>query len=140
VNSLQELIDHNEIQSQIIRIAAMLDNHDFPTATSIFTDDVAIETPGGTASGVGAATAQAKRNHAKFTTQHLISNVLIDLAGDAAQARADVLATFIAKDDPSKSRSSVSGSYSYGFTRTDEGWRVSELKMRPLWNDLHAAA
>lgn len=140
MNSLQELTDHNEIQRQIIRIGAMLDNHDFPNADSIFAEDVLVETPGGKARGVEAATVQATRNHAKFNTQHLISNVLIDLDGDSAAARADVVATFIAKDDSDGSRNSVAGSYAYKLRRTDEGWRVNELKMRPLWNDFHAAA
>jgi ketosteroid isomerase-like protein len=139
MESLQTLIDHNEIQSQIVRIGAMLDNHEFPSATAIFTDDVAIQTPGGTANGVEAAVAQATRNHAKFTTQHIISNVLIDLDGDTATARADVVATFIAKDGPMTERSSVAGSYAYELSRTADGWRVSRLSMTPLWNDLHAA-
>lgn len=140
MNSLQELADHNEIQRQIIRIGAMLDNHNFQDAETIFADDVSIETPGGKARGVEAAAAQATRNHAKFLTQHLISNVLIDVAGDSATARADVVATFIAKDDSSGQRSSVAGSYSYEFRRTGEGWLVCDLKMKPLWNDFHAAA
>jgi ketosteroid isomerase-like protein len=140
MESLRDLTDHNEIQRQITRIGAMLDNHDFPNATQLFTEDVAIQTPGGTAYGLEAAMAQATRNHAKFTTQHIISNVLIDLDGDTASARADVVATFIAKDDPDARRSSVAGSYAYILVRTGAGWRVSELSMKPLWNDLHAAA
>jgi ketosteroid isomerase-like protein len=140
MDSLTELLDQNEIQRQILRIAVMLDNHDYVDPTDIFTEDVAINTPGGTANGVEAAIAQATRNHAKFTTQHLINNVLIDLDGDSATARASVVATFIAKDDSTSARQSVAGTYAYGFTRTAEGWRVSELSMTPLWNDLHAAA
>lgn len=140
MSSLQELADQQEIQRQIIRIGAMLDDHDFQGSESIFTDDVSIETPGGVASGVGAATAQAKRNHAKFITQHLISNVLIDVSSDSATARADVLATFIAIGDASGQRNTVAGGYFFEFRRSAAGWLVSDLKMTPLWNDFHAAA
>ena len=66
----------------------MLDEKRYHEAQSIFSDDVRVQTAGGTARGPEAAVEQARRNHT-VRTQHVISGVLINLDDDRAEARAN---------------------------------------------------
>ena len=89
-----------------------------------------------------AVAAQARRNHT-VRTQHVITNMLIELDGDRAQARANLIATFA--PDPG-SRLQINGEvqrasyltlgevYRFGAVRTDHGWRLSRIETEPLWS------
>src|SRR5215467_11652666 len=92
---LQDLTDRQAITDLVSRLGLWLDEGRFDEAPSILTDDVAVSTPGGQASGIERVIAQARRNHQFDALQHVISNVLIDLDGDRADIRANLVATFV---------------------------------------------
>ena len=92
---LQRLYDRQAIAERIAQLGRMLDEKRFDDARSILADDVVVQTPGGEARGFEAVVAQAQRTHT-VRNQHAISDVLIDLDGDRAQARANLIVTFAA--------------------------------------------
>src|SRR5277367_2216587 len=90
---LQELLDRQAIADVISRLGLMLDRKSYDDAASVLTDDASVKTAGGSSTGRTQVVEQADRQH-RGVTQHVITNVLIDLQGDRAEARANLIATF----------------------------------------------
>ncbi|MFD0656439.1 nuclear transport factor 2 family protein [Thermocatellispora tengchongensis] len=101
----QELLDRDEITRLVYRLGVVLDEGRFDEMPSIFTEDATVHTPGGLAKGRDALTAQAQRTHSPGERiQHVVGNVLIDLDGDRADVRANLVVTF-ATGNPRKAAS-----------------------------------
>ena len=64
--------------------------------------------------------------------QHVITNTVVDLDGDQATVRSNVVATHVLKDDPSKVWV-VKGSYHDEAVRTADGWRLSRCQPHRVW-------
>lgn len=131
--ALRRLEDRNAIVDLVSRLGLWLDEGGADDAGAIFADDVSVQTPGGTASGRDAVVAQATRNHEGMRTQHLMTNVLVDLDGDRATAGANLLATFLL--DPSKPEETlpIGGRYRFEAVRTAAGWRLSRIDVSHQW-------
>jgi hypothetical protein len=125
---LNDLNDRREITDLVSRLGLWLDEGRFDEAPSILTEDVAVSTPGGQASGLERVIAQARRNHRFDRLQHLISNVLIDLDGDRADVRANLVATFVGSAVEQHGER-----YRFQAVRRPEGWRLSRVEVEPVW-------
>jgi hypothetical protein len=121
--------DRQDITDLISRLGRWLDDKDFGNASSVLTQDVTVSTPGGQAEGIDRVIAQASRNH-QVPTQHLITNVLVDLDGDHATATANLLVTF-AGDRLER----LGERYRFGAARTGDGWRLSRIEVTPVWRE-----
>ncbi len=131
---LQELVDRNEITDLISRLGLWLDEKRFDEARSIFTEDVAAQTPGGSVQGIELVADQARRNHSAFAeTQHVITNVLIDLDGDRATARANLIVTFVQRADAPRPHFALGERYHFEVARTSQGWRFSRVQTTLVW-------
>lgn len=138
---VQELTDREEITDLVYRLGAALDEGRFEELKSIFTDDATAQTPGGLARGRDALIAQASRNHSpEERIQHLIGNVQVDVTGDRADVRANLLATFAspaAADAEARlapePRLTLGEVYRFQAVRTPHGWRLSRVETTPLW-------
>lgn len=97
-DQLQQLNDRQAVADLITRLGLMLDDKRFDDARTILADDVVVHTPGGSSPGPEAVVAQARRNHT-VRTQHVITDVLIQLEGDRAEASANLIVTFVADSD-----------------------------------------
>jgi hypothetical protein len=117
--------DHQNITDLISRLGRWLDDKRFDDARAVLTEDVTVSTPGGQATGLERVVAQASRNH-RVPTQHLITNVLVDLDGDTATATANLLVTFAGETQQGER-------YAFGAARTPEGWRLSRIEVTPVW-------
>jgi hypothetical protein len=125
---LQDLTDRQAITDLVSRLGLWLDEGRFDEAPSVLTDDVAVSTPGGQASGIERVIAQARRNHRFAALQHMISNVLIDLDGDRADVRANLVATFVGSGVEQHGER-----YRFEAVRRPEGWRLSRVEVEPIW-------
>jgi hypothetical protein len=140
---IQELSDRQAIADLITRLGRMLDDKTFDDTEAILADEVTVHTPGGRARGRDAVVAQARRNHT-VRTQHVITDVLIELEGDRAHASANLIATF-APDGPD-SRLTINGSeqaestlmlgerYRFKAARGASGWRLTSIEVAPVWS------
>ena len=98
---VQQLADHNEITNLVYRLGVFLDDRRFDDMRSLLVEEATVRTPGGTAQGREALIAQATRNHRPDEpTQHLITNLLIELDGDRAEVRANLVVNFAAPASP----------------------------------------
>ena len=127
-----ELQDRLEIADLINRLGACLDEHRFEEIAEVIADDATASTPAGEAEGRVAVIAQATRNHHDFDhLQHVITNVLIDLDGDQASARANLHGTFI--DASGRVALELGAVYRFQAKRTPDGWRLARIEVSPLW-------
>ena len=137
---LRELLDRNEINALVDQLGRALDEGRYDDLGAIYTVDAIAETPGGLAEGRAALIAQASRNHsADKRIQHFISNVMIDLRGDTAEVRANLIATFTpaATAEPRiapEPQFTLGEVYRFDAVRATEGWRLSRVQTTPQWS------
>ena len=140
--TLRQLVDRNEIADLVHRLGVVLDYGKFDDLRALLTEDTSVRTPGGTAEGREAVIAQARRNHPpKQPIQHVITNILVDLDGARAQARANLVVYFGPPAGTPNSPVPVAPPveyttgevYQYELVRTSEGWRFSRIQTTPVW-------
>ncbi|WP_433755998.1 nuclear transport factor 2 family protein [Nocardia sp. CA-135398] len=133
---LDELMDRNEITGLVDQLGRALDEGCFDDFHTIYTADATAKTPGGQAEGRDALIAQASRNHSDDKRiQHFITNVMIDLHGDTAEVRANLIATFApATAAVSEPQYTLGEIYRFDAVRTAAGWRLSRVETTPLWS------
>lgn len=121
-------------------VAALLDRYlialdtgqlDDAWAESLFTADAVVEFPVGRHAGLDGLAAFHRTALAKFDrTQHLNSPAVVDLDGDRAVLRANLISTQVL---PSQALF-VTGTSAHGQARlTARGWRLRELSFRLIW-------
>jgi hypothetical protein len=142
--TLQQLADRNEIAGVLHRLGVILDDGTFDDLPALLTDDVTVRTPGGAAEGREAAIAQARRNHApEQPIQHVLSNLLVDLDGDRARVRANLVVHFGPPGGPAEddARFAAPVEYTtgqvvrYDLVRTSGAWRLAGIRTTPVWRD-----
>jgi hypothetical protein len=126
MTTLAALHDRNEITEVLAGLGRWLDDKRWDHADEVLTADVRVSSPGGVAVGRDATVAQARRNHDEVT-QHLFTNVVVDLDGDRANVDAESL---IALGEQRR----VGSRYALGFARTPAGWRIDSLAVTPIWD------
>jgi hypothetical protein len=85
--------------------------------------------------GVAAMKARGRDTFADFShVQHMITNVLVDLNGDSARIRANVIATHVYANDPTATWV-VKGYYTDEAIRTPNGWRLSKVQLNRIWEE-----
>jgi SnoaL-like domain len=142
---LKEHSDRRAITELITRLGRMLDGRNYDQASSILAADVTVQTPGGASEGPEAVVAQARRNHT-VRTQHLITDVLIELDGDDAQATANLVVVFVPDSDqpdarltigdsePAESRLTIGERYRFEARRGAQGWRLRRVEVARVWS------
>jgi 3-phenylpropionate/cinnamic acid dioxygenase small subunit len=126
---VQALTDRQAVVDLIDGLGLWLDEKRFDEAPSILAADVRVRTPGGTAEGIDRVVAQAARNH-RERTQHVISNVRVDVDGDRATAGANLIVTFA--DDEGGLRT-LGERYAFEAVREPDGWRLASIEVGPVW-------
>jgi hypothetical protein len=67
-------------------------------------------------------------------TQHLITNHLVDVDGDAAVCTAQFHAQHVAAPPHGDSTLVVAGHYRFGLARDPSGWRINSIVMTTTWS------
>lgn len=133
-DQLGELVDRHEIARLVDHLGAALDGGRFDDLPQIFTHDATARTPGGLAEGIDALIAQASRNHSPDDrVQHLVSGVLVDVDGDRADIRANLIVTFAGDDLRTPPRLRLGEVYRFCARRTADGWRLTSVQSTPVW-------
>ena len=126
-----ELVARNAITELVYRLGVALDDGRFYDLRSIFTEDSTASTPGGSVEGIDALIAQASRNHSRERrNHHVITNVLVDLDGERADVRANLVVTFARDAVPYFTLGEV---YRFDARRTPDGWRLSRVESTRVW-------
>lgn len=131
---LQEFADRADLAHLLARQGLWLDELRFDETAEIFTADATATTPGGQAKGREALIDQARRNHSRYElTHHTTSNVLIDLDGDRAVVRANLVAYLIRDAAEPEPTLTLGSRYRFEAVRTEQGWRFTSVEAIPVW-------
>ncbi len=143
---LLQLLDRDEITDLVSRLGRSLDEGRFDEMRSLLVDEVTARTPGGAKEGRDAVVALARKNHRpEWGSEHVITNVLVDLDGDRASVRANLVVSTAADSPPDADATGppplaprvtfVLGEvYSFEVVRTAQGWRLSRVDAVPVWS------
>ena len=138
---IQRLVDRAELTDLVHRLGMCLDEARFEEMRGLVAANARLHSPGGIVEGIEAIIAQAARIHpAQDGIVHTITDVLIDVDGFTAKARANLIVSFAtpaATDEPGQPptvRSMQGQVYHFEFVRTDAGWRFSSLATTPVWS------
>jgi hypothetical protein len=134
--TIQEMADRAEIVDLESRKGRYADEKRFDDMADIRTQDsVSLYRNGELRlQGIDALREQGRATLSQFDrVQHVITNILVDLHGDTADIRANVIATHVYDTaDPTKVWI-VKGYYTDKAVRTANGWRLSQTALHRIW-------
>lgn len=124
--------DRQDITDLLVRYATGIDRRDWSLFRTVFTDDCVLDYGEiGTWNGVDAVTEFMELSHAMAGhTMHRMTNQVIAVDGDSAQARTYVDALIMAGDN--NSGVNAIGLYDDEIVRTDRGWRIARRAFTPV--------
>ena len=135
---LQGLLDRDRIMALMNRYFATIDDAsrlEAEWAQSIFSDDVRVEHRGFTLEGIEdvAAGNQFVRD-GWDRTFHISANAQLELDGDRAHLRAQLLAIHVHSDSVPPEPYVIANLFEADALRTVDGWRFRTLNLRPVWS------
>jgi hypothetical protein len=129
------LLDRVRIEDHLSMLGRCLDERDFEGLRGLFTTDATVTTPGGTAIGHDALVDQARRRHSLDDgVQHIITNTLVELDGDRASVRANLLVSFAHAGAADPTPFLLGEVYRFELQRIGEEWRIATLHSTPVWS------
>jgi 3-phenylpropionate/cinnamic acid dioxygenase small subunit len=120
--------DRQEIDDVLLRYATGIDRRDWPLFRTVFTEDCELDYGEiGAWTGIDAVTLFMQQAHAMAGhTLHRMSNQVIAVDGDKAEARSYVDALIMVGDNTSGVNGI--GYYDDDLVRTDAGWRIARRR------------
>jgi 3-phenylpropionate/cinnamic acid dioxygenase small subunit len=131
--------DTLEITQLLYRYARAIDGRDWKALERVFTPDARIHYA--VERGADLRFAElgpwlAKAMTIFKATQHVISNPLVELAGDAARCTSYLTGTHVQVRRDGREVLTTEGSvYTDELVRTPQGWRIAARKLERLWVD-----
>lgn len=124
--------DREDIADVLLRYATGIDRRDWRLFRTVFTDGCELDYGEvGSWKGVDAVTEFMQQAHAMAGhTMHRLTNQVITVDGDSAQARTYVDALIMFGD--TNSGVNAVGFYDDEIVRTDDGWRVARRRFVPV--------
>ena len=134
----QDLADRAEIHDVIVRYGWAIDTKDWALLDTCFTTDAEVDyssNPGGKQGPYAQIRSWLEKMISAFpVTQHLMSNIDVQLAGDRATTR-----TMVTNPEGAATREGglhfffVGARYDDEFVRTDKGWKIAKRVETTLW-------
>lgn len=124
--------DRQDIAEVLLRYATGIDRRDWSVFRSAFTADCELDYGEiGTWNGVDAVTDFMEQSHAMAGhTMHRLTNQVITVNGDRAEARTYVDGLIMAADNGSGVN--AVGFYDDDLVRSAEGWRITRRRFTPV--------
>ena len=115
------------------RYAWALDTRDWEGLREVFAADLRADYGAFTVDGVGAMVERMRESHAHVdSTQHLIGNHDVEVAGDTARSRCSAIVTLRRAGRPSRIYRTGAW-YADELVRTSEGWRIAVRTATGIW-------
>jgi SnoaL-like domain len=135
---LHKLLDRDRIMALANRYFATIDDAnrlDVEWAQSIFSEDVRVEHRGFTLEGVeDLAVGNQFVRDGWDRTFHISTNAQVELDGDRAHLRAQLLAIHVHPESTPTEPYIIANVFEADVLRTLDGWRFQTLQLRPVWS------
>jgi hypothetical protein len=135
---LQGLLDRDRIIALMNRYFATIDDSDgldAEWARSIFSEDVRVEHRGFTFEGIeDLAVGNRFVRDGWDRTFHVSTNAQVELDGDRAHLRAQLLAIHVHPGSTPPEPYVIANVFEADVLRTLDGWRFQTLNLRPVWS------
>jgi hypothetical protein len=135
---LQELLDRDRIGALMNRYFATIDDRsdlDAEWARSIFSEDVRVEHRGFTLEGIeDLAVGNRFVRDGWDRTFHISTNAQIEIDGDRAHLRAQLLAIHVHPESTPPEPYFIANVFEADVLRTVDGWRFQTLNLRRVWS------
>ena len=127
------IADRIEIADLFTRFARLLDEGPYEDADAVYTDDVAVHSPrGGQLRGIDEVVGYMRQAQvAGEHTQHMTTDLLVNVNGDQAAASANSLVHFYRDGLPPHQTSGMR--LACTAVRTPAGWRFREARIMLAW-------
>lgn len=124
MDPLARLIDERAIERMIVDYAAFNDAADWDAAAAMYVADGRMSRPTAPDDFIEGADAilAAFRARPARRSRHIVANIRVNVAGDAATASSQILLFTAAGQPP------LVGTYADRLVRTAEGWRFAERR------------
>jgi hypothetical protein len=136
--STQEISDRLEIHELLTRYCHAVDERDWDTYRTIFTEDAVIDdvVTGGIRSGVEDHVSYLQRALSSIRlSQHTISTVLLDVQGDSATAKVQCICPMVVALPGGAAQTMILGvRYRDRLARLNGRWRIGELIEENFWH------
>ena len=131
----EALRDKQAIAEVCYRYAFALDARDWPALQRCFTADAtAYYRDQNPSRGYPAIETRIRSALAPLSsTQHLIGNVLVTLAGDEADSVCYLQAQHVRPGTDGGDTHIIAGRYLDHFVRTPDGWRIAQRRLEAVW-------
>ena len=133
---IQRVIDELEILRLLATLAQAIDDRDEARYRACLADEVAGTSPSGDPNAWLAVPSQEYAHRsieavsAMTWTHHKLCNPVVDLMGDRATAKADVVVDMEASGSEGHPKHlTIGGRYELEFARVDQGWRISKRRL-----------
>jgi 3-phenylpropionate/cinnamic acid dioxygenase small subunit len=125
---MSEREDRQDITDVLLRYATGIDRRDWPLFRTVFADDCELDYGEvGSWKGVDAVTEFMQQAHAMAGhTMHRLTNQVITVDGDTAEARTYVDALIMLGDNTSGVN--AAGFYDDELVRTEKGWQIARRR------------
>lgn len=139
-DDLQALKDQADISDVVKRFATSVDTLDFDLFRSLYADEVDMDVS--SFSGLApervsmdAWTDQIRGFLPGFdATQHVLSNFVIDVAGDNAKVVVYMKAEHFVANDQGDNSHAIGGHYEFGLSRTSGDWKIVAMTLNVTWS------
>jgi hypothetical protein len=134
VTDLRDIADRADLTDLVSRLGRWLDTGDDPAGRAIFHADAVIHSARGGATGIDDILDYARRTRDGERSQHLITDVLVELDGDRATMTANELVAYFPSGTVLAPVSRLVGlEFAFRALRTQGGWQVTRVEVTPLW-------
>ena len=134
-DDLQVLADRLAIGELLARYSTVLDNREWDQLAEVFTPDAECDYGSlGNPHGVDEIAGLIRGTIGDLdSTQHLVGNVVVSVAGDQATADCYLISQHIRQGTPGGDHYLLGGRYSDRVVRTPAGWRIAHRTLHRMW-------
>lgn len=130
---IQAIADRLEVSDVLVRYGTALDTGDSALLESCFCPDAVLEFDAAPAATPAGFAERAKRLRNLAATQHIITNITVDLGGDRATSTSYLLAMQVRGAAEGRETLLTGGIYADTLVRTAAGWRITHRRFTSLW-------